>query len=467
LWALIISLVVLVAAVLLIGFTRWLRRRRQDRPEGWPALVTSLVGDVLKVLVGLGIVAGLGLHLRFQSKEFGRRQGGVSQRNYQAVKTIWGRPHVQRELDVDLVRVTKKYFDHKGLEFDPEKLKAATQPIAYRARDIEDVIPGNPLLEADHELMLAMNYRRKGNASYPCFEVDGRFSWILENVTGQDVTGKFAFPLPAQQGLVDEVTILVDGNEPGTPVVVQDGALRWRMPLKRGQRLSLEVRYHSRGLDYIRLVPGAGRELRRYRVRMVCRGVQESDINYPIGCMTPMLKEQRGDAMVLGWDLRQAVTRLDMGVILPPERQRGYYVAKILDAAPWALVLLMAMVLVTQLAGGSGLRYVPMLLLAGALDLYYMLMGHVADYSPGLTGGIIIAGLVLTGLTALLWFARAGKLVAVAATVFFVIFAAGYPLIVINEYKELLQTCLYVALLAYTIVLLILQRRPRAKEAGS
>jgi len=460
------GLALLIASVLLTSFVRWLRRRREDRPDNWVGLVTGSAGNVLKVLAGLAVLAGLCLHLKFQATEFSRLRGGTSQRNYEAVKTIWGRPHIQRELDVALVRYTTKYFNRDGLEFDPAKLRAATRPIAYRRQKIEQHVPGNAILEADHEIRLAMNYRTKGNASYPGFELDCGFSYVIANLSGQDVVAKFTFPLPSRQGLVDRLTVTAD-RRVITNTNVSGDAVRWRQPLAAGQKMRLFVGYHSRGLDHIRLTPGSWRELRKYRVRMQLDGVAVADLNYPIGCMTPTRRKEVEGGAQLEWDLEHAVTRLGMGVILPKQKQAGYYVAKVLSASPRALVLLVAMVLVTHLATGRPIRYVLLVVLAASFCLYYLLMAHLGDYWPGLVGGMVIAGVALAALTALVQFARSDRFSAATTLVMFVLLCGLYPLIIISEYQGLLLTVLYVALLAYVIALLIRRRRaPQIEAAG-
>jgi len=462
-----VALALLILAVVLTSFLRWLRRRREDRPDSWVGLITASLSNVLKVLAGLGVLAGLCLCLRFQAEEFARLRGGVSQKNYDAVKTIWGRPHVQRELRAHLARYTKKYFNAEGLEFDPAKLKASSQPIAYRAVDIEEVMPGNPVVEADHEIDLHMNYRRKGNASYPGFEVDCRFTYLIRNHTGKEVVANFHFPFPVRQGLVDNLVVTFDRKRITDWMEIADDTATWRMPMAKDKEAALVISYHSRGLDHIRLEPAGGRVLRKYRVRMNCRGVNESDINYPIGCMTPTRKKAVAGGTLLEWDLENAATRLGMGVILPKEKQAGYYVAKVLRAAPWALVLLVTMVLVTHLATGRGVSYVLLILLGVSFHLYYLLMAHVADYRPGLLGAMVIAGAVLTSLTALLQFKRADRFNAGATTIFFVIFCVAWPLMAVSAHAGLLQTALHVALVGYVTVLLICQRRPAPAAAAA
>ena len=467
------ALGVLVVAVLLGSLVRWLRRRRADRPESWAALLTDSVGAVLKVLIGLAVLAGLCGHLAFQADEFARLRGGTSQRNYNAVTAIWGRPHVQRELSVRLAYYTTHYYDKNGMEIDPNHLKAATQPVGFRKQTIEHTVPGNPISEAEHEFVIAANYRRKGGAWYPGFETDASFSYKVVNFSDRALTAHFAFPLPARQGLVDRIQVFLDGKPVGQKLLIDESGIRWQMPVASGIEHSLGIQYHSRGLEHLRFEPGSGRELEKYRLRMVCRGIARDEINYPIGCMTPtekitetLQKDPAGNTApvtTLAWDLDRAVTRLGMGLIIPEKKQPGYYVARVLAAAPWGLVLLLAMVVVTYLATGATPGWLPLALLAAAYHLYYLLTAHVGDYAPGLVGGMVIASVVLTGLTAVFQLIWCGRFHAVATLGLFGVFCIVYPLIRISDDEGLLLTILYVALLAYVIALLIFFR-PSAKR---
>ena len=457
--ALLAALAVLILAVLLGSFVRWLRRRRQHTPESWMGLIVGSLGDVLKVLIGLAVLAGICLYMRFQSEEFARRRGGVSERAYQAVKTIWGRPHVQHELQTRMAYYTTHFYDKDGLELDGEKLKATSQPIAFRKQEIEHLVPGDPILQSDHEIALWMNYRKKGSAYYPTFETDCAFRYRVANLSDRELTAMFDFPLPQAQGLVDRLEVTLDGASLDRRYVIDGGALSWEMPMAPGQEQDLRIGYHSRGMDHLRLEPGAGRQLRKYRLRMLCKGIAEDRINYPIGCMTPTQRQPEGDSTVLSWNLEQAVTQLGMGVIVPKKTQAGYYVARVLAAGPWGLALLMAMVIVTHLATGRPLNWILLALLAGAYYLYYLLAAHIGDYWPGLAGGMLLSAAATTAMMALLHLRCSDRFVAVVTMALFVFFCVAYPLMRITDYQGLLLSILYVALLGYVVGLVVAQRR--------
>ena len=457
---LILALAVLVAAVVLATLARWLRRR--GRAEGWPALAVAVPGNVLKVLAALGLLAVISAHLRFQSGEFARRRGGVSQRAYNAVKTIWGRPHVQRELRVRAAYTTVHYYDKDWLELDGEKLKATSRPVGFRTKWIEHPIPGDPILQAEHDVTLWPNYRRKGSGLYPGFEVNCSFRYRVANLSDRQVVANFAFPLPQGQGVLDGLSVTVDGKVIDRELAIEDESLSWKLSMGPRQEADVAVSYHSRGLEYLRFDPGSGRQLRKYRVRMLCRGIAADQVNYPIGCMTPTEKKGEGPSTVLRWDLDGAVTRLGMGVIVPRARTGGRDVARVLAVGPWGLVLLLAMVLVTHLVADRPLRPVALALLAVAYHLCYLLTAHLGDYWPGLLGGMLISAAATTAIVALLHVKGPDRFSSRATLALLVFFAVAYPLMRISTYDGLLMSVLYVAMLAYTVVLIV-RARPRAQ----
>ena len=459
------ALAILVLAIMLASVGRWLRHRRQDQPEGWGALVTGSLGAVLKVLIGLAVLALLAGHLSFQAAEFSRLRGGVTQRCYDAVKTIWGRPHVQREMTADLLYYTTHYYNKDGLEVDYAKLQAAAEPVGYRKVREEHLVEGSAIDEADHSIDLWMNYRRKGGGWYPCFETNCRFAYTLRNFSDRALSVRCTFPLPEDQGLLDHLTVLVDGQKPSGPVVVNGDCVTWWSYMEPAQPRKVTVSYHSRGLGHLRFEPGAGRQLQKYRIVMKCKDIAAGDLNYPIGCMTPTDSSDSGGGAALVWNLDNAVTRLGMGVIVPTKKQEGYYVAKVLSAGPWGMVLLLGMIIVTHLAMGRAPAWLPLLLTAMGYYLYYLLMAHVGDYAPGLVGGMLIAGVVMTALVALLQFICNRGPAAWATVILFVLFCTVYPIVRISSCEGLLMSVVYTLLLAYTIVLIVRGRRAEAEPS--
>ena len=153
---------------------------------------------------------------------------------------------------------------------------------------------------------------------------------------------------------------------------------------------------------------------------------------------------------------------------MPGETQGGYYAGKMLGSAPWGLILLLAMVVVTCLILSRPVQWVPLAVLAVGYYLCYLLTAYLSDYPTlalgwdipfGLPGALTVSAVVLTGLMALLYFIWVRGFVAWSAVVFFLLFVVLYPLLRICTNEGLLLAWLYVALLAYTVVLLVAGRK--------
>lgn len=123
---------------------------------------------------------------------------------------------------------------------------------------------------------------------------------------------------------------------------------------------------------------------------------------------------------------------------------------------------MLGMVIVTHLTMGRTAAWLPLLLTALGYYLYYLLMAHVGDYAPGLVGGMLISGVVMTSLVALLQFICNRGPAGWATVILFVLFCMVYPIVRISDCEGLLMSVVYTLLLAYTIVLIV--RRTRAEE---
>ncbi|MDP7290211.1 MAG: hypothetical protein QGH94_19675, partial [Phycisphaerae bacterium] len=142
--------------------------------------------------------------------------------------------------------------------------------------------------------------------------------------------------------------------------------------------------------------------------------------------------------------------------------------AKVLSAGPWGMVLLLGMIIITHLAMGRNPEWLPLLLTAIGYYLYYLLMAHVGDYAPGLVGGMLISGLVMTLLVALLQFICNHGPAAWATVILFILFCMVYPVVRISSCEGLLMSVVYTLLLGYTIVLIVRRvrlDRPAVAEA--
>jgi hypothetical protein len=92
-----VALLMLIAAIVIFGAA--LARRRDDTNAFWPWLRRAVEALVVALLF-LGLLLAFRSILNSNRAAFFSTHGSRSDANLQSAYTIWGRPHVQRELSV-------------------------------------------------------------------------------------------------------------------------------------------------------------------------------------------------------------------------------------------------------------------------------------------------------------------------------------------------------------------------------
>jgi len=489
---LVAGLGVLAVAVLLLLSRAWRHGVTEARRRGgWQAVLMGLVNGFLTLIVGATFVAAFGGAMLVQSGLFDERHGQVTQRNYEAIQTNWGQPHEQRELQVTHHVTEKKMFlilkDGRQVaedqldEVNPEQI--GENPFKV-TRDIRKTVPQNTIVRGQVDVDIRLNYRPKGSALYTCYEDDWRLAYAVKNRSTEKTEAEFRFPMPASQGVYDNLAITVDGENWMDRIVLKDNTQTWTMPMDPGQEVAVAVTYASRGMEYVRYTPAPMAHRQAYEVTMrifpdsasgdePARGPQrfawENDMGLPIGSMTPGVRTDSpadGEPMVLAWDMASAATSLGMGVILPDIKQPGWYVARLLHEAPLGLALLAATLVITWMLLGRETHLFSLGLLVVAYYLFYTILAHASDHLTSFTACFLLAATATLGLAALyLWlgwgrvFAAHQSLALVAA------FTIYYPLaIVLDDHTGLMLQILYWVLAAYAAalaVVLVWRRRTR------
>jgi len=489
----------LVLALVLMLLAPWRKAVRSAMERGgWRAILMGTVSVLLTMAVGGTVIEVLRGSLLLQSSEFDRSHGRISQTNYDAIKTNWGPPHEQRELQVTHYITEEKtvyeYKDGHQIPVEGEETieegnadesgespdvhssapssdggdKAVEKPIKRKIK-VRKTVPQNSVVSGEADVTVQMNYRKLGSAYYACYEDAWRLNYVVKNRSDKKTEAEFRFPMPAGQGVYDQFTILVDGKNWSENLIYKDSAQGWMMPMNPGQETKVQVHYVSRGMDYIRYSPANMATRESYKVTMNIlpdreRGKQrlvwKDDMKPPIGSMTPQTiidSPADGEPMELAWDLKSAATSLDMGVVLPKIPQPGYYSARLLHEAPWGLVLLVAALVVSWMLLGREFDLFSLAILAVAYYLFYTLVAYLSDHVDSFPTCFVLgamATLILSGL--LLWVGWGRNFAAHQTMALVAVFTVYYPLAVaLDEYAGLLVQILYWGLAAYAAALAV------------
>jgi len=493
--ALVAGLGALAVAVLLLLARPWRQGVEAARRRGgWRAVAMGLANGLLTLLVGGTLVAAFGGAMLVQSGLFDERHGQVTQRNYEAMLTNWGKPHEQRELQVSHTVTEEKTFlilkDGRQVAEDeldavnPQQIGEAPVKVT---REIRRTVPQNAIVRSEVAVDLRLDYRPKGTAFYTGYRDQWRLAYTVCNRSRQATEARLRFPMPATHGEYDGLTIRVDGQDWMDHVVLEDNAQTWTMPMAPGQEAEVEVAYASRGMEFLRYTPApmAHRQAQQVKMRLFpdaaeggepARGPQrlvwEEHMGLPIGSTTPGVRTDSpapGEPMVLEWDMTSAATSLGMGILLPDLKQPGWYVARLLHEAPLGLALLAAALVVTWMLLGRQTHLFSLGLLVVAYYLFYTILAHASDHLTSFAACFVLAATATLALSAgYLWLGWGRTFAAHQSLGLVAAFTVYYPLaVVFDEQTGLMLQVLYWLLAAYAAALAVvmLWRRRTAAQA--
>lgn len=172
--------------------------------------------------------------------------------------------------------------------------------------------------EVDIKLKLIVDYAReeKGPISYYDAFFSGRYK--IEN-PGPWSELSFDFPLPKTHGTFSNIQVLVDGREPDR-VEYSSEKISFSTRFPTGGTKDIVVSYKASGTgDYIYALDHI-RRIRDFSLTMDLHGVE--DVGFPNGCLLPTSEIKTRDGWHLSWDLKNLITKRNIGISLPP--QLGY-----------------------------------------------------------------------------------------------------------------------------------------------
>ena len=446
-------LMILAAVVLFLGA---LATRRPDDNAFWPWLRTILEATATAAMF-LGLLWAFRAVLNDNLKTFRARHGRVSTANYQSLKTIWGAPHIQRELSVE------HYVPRREREELPRS--DPTRPPIYRYTEKQVHLAQNSFLEAKGKASLKLNERRKGSALYSGFDLAFDMEYVIKNDANEPTQAHFRFPLQAGQVQFKNVRVLEDGRDLSRELRVSKSGIAWNRPMPPGKVHRIHVSYESRGVEFFYYQIPSPREIRGFTFSLLVDALAKEDLNYPQGCLTPdtISATADGKGLRLDWKLDRAITTAGMGISLPAPEQPGAKTALLLAKSPYALMLLVVSISLTLLVVVSRLRFLEIALLSAAYSLLFISMAALHDFFLGFWGALLLGAALTLGLAYLLFRDYTDLFLKRSVLVLTLFFTLIYPMAgLFPDHQSAFDGVVFSGLIVY-LFLIALRRRVQTK----
>lgn len=415
----VIGLLMAITALVLFGAS--FVQSKESSPTFWLWLKKVIEASVGAILF-LGLLWAFRSILNNNNSTFYSTHGSLSDASRQSAQSIWGRPHIQRELSIN--HYIEKVVQEEIPRDDP------TKPPLYKDTTVREQVPQNSILSFLGQVDLTLSEREKGYALYSGYLINARFEYEIANDSDLETEAEFAFPLSPGQTLHENFKILVDDQDISPQLRFSTDLVQWVSKMKPHQEAKIVITYSSRGMETFYYQIPSQREIKNFILVVMIDRLPVSLLNYPEGVLTPteIKPTDNQEGSILTWKLDKAITVAGMGVALLQPEQPGAQVLRVLLNSPYALTLLGAMLSLTLLIRREAINFLDLALLSGAYCVQFLIMAAVSDLFFGFWGSLIL-GAFLTGLlTFLLFRNHPSKLLRVLVYALVGFFTVVYPL---------------------------------------
>ena len=285
------------------------------------------------------------------------------------VADLWGRPH-QQDAPVATFRFSRDE-DVSRTETEEGKTRIVNETVT---RWHEKAVPYS---STDVAADIVLDQRLKGLMWYSLYNVAFDATWQYTHREAETGFLRLVFRFPDASGLFDGFQLAIDGQDRAAPLQPENGAVSTEVPVSPGQTISVKVSYRSRGLDEWRYMPSAGvASLENFACRI---RTSFSEIDYPVGTLSPSSRQDEGDGWVLGWDFSQVVTGRGIGVLMPSRLQPGELSTSLSVSAPVSLFFFFLVLFALGTMKKIDLHPVNYLFLAGAFFAFHLLFAYSVD----------------------------------------------------------------------------------------
>lgn len=251
---------------------------------------------------------------------------------------------------------------------------------------------------SDISVTLEVDYRKKGLVYYTGYNAEFVGKYTIQNPENENIYLSFIFPYPTRQGegVLQNVKLLVNGEEDIEDTEYQPNLTLWTGLLAPSDSLVITVQYDGRGLNQFTYGFEPSKQINNFTMKVDVQGAKNLD--YAKSTMPPTEPlQETPQGKILVWKLDKALTQLNIGVILPDKLNIEAQLFLMMYRAPaFFFLFLVSLLAIIHLAGEKP-NFISVAVTSIAYFLFYPLFAYLVIYL-----GVIFAFIISFGSIGLL-----------------------------------------------------------------
>jgi hypothetical protein len=235
-----------------------------------------------------------------------------------------------------------------------------------------------PLERTRARVDLNLEQRRRGLLWYPTYEVGFEGDYEFHNPDAEMRTLRVRFPLPAEDGLLDDFVFALNG-QPQTPSEQAGKEFVVARPTAAGEAVTLHVRYKSRGMRQwtYAFAPSGAAQVRQFELAM---GTNFPNVDFPPGTLSPNVLARRPGGADLAWHFDNLIAAQGIGVKMPERINPGPFAARVTFFAPVSLLFFLTVMVIAGATSGRSLHPMHYWFLSAAFFAFHLLLAYLVDH---------------------------------------------------------------------------------------
>lgn len=232
---------------------------------------------------------------------------------------------------------------------------------------------------SDIAITLEMDYRKKGLVYYTGYNAKFTGKYTLQNPESEKIYLSFIFPYPTQNGVLQDIKLLINGEEDPEDTEYQPELALWTGTLNPTETLEVTVRYHGRGLNQFEYGFEPGKQINHFLMKVAVQGADALD--YAESTMPPTQPpKETPTGKLLTWQLDSTLSQFDIGIILPDKLNVEKQLFVMTYRAPVFFLLFLFSLLAIFFLSKKTADFTQVAAISIVYFLFYPLFAYLAAY---------------------------------------------------------------------------------------
>jgi hypothetical protein len=233
---------------------------------------------------------------------------------------------------------------------------------------------------SDIVVKLEVDYRKKGLVYYTGYNAAFQGKYTINNPQKEQIYLSFIFPYPMKQGqgILQDVKLLINGQEDVDNTEYQQNLILWTGALEAAKTLDMTVEYKARGLNNFVYGFEAGKHINNFKMWIDVIGAQ--NVDFPVSTMTPTQITEKPNGVSLLWERNSSQSQLNIGVTLPDKINIARQCQAMVERAPFFFIVFLAFLLALIKFSEIPLNFIQIAVICVAYFLFYPLLAYLSMY---------------------------------------------------------------------------------------